>query len=366
VSDCRSPTGHTRLTRPEGRSHPAGFRPGGEPEEGASTLYSPAMSADPAPGPPADPTVSVIICAYTLERWGDIQAAVDSLRRQSHPPHEVLLVADHNPDLLERARAAFPEVRCMANGGPQGLSGARNTGVSAASGDVVAFLDDDAAADPDWVARLLDAYRDADVIGVGGGVLPAWKGPRPDWFPDEFLWVVGCSYEGLPVTRAEVRNPIGANMSFRRAVFTSAGDFDPTMGRLGKDAAGCEETEFSIRARKASPGGRILLEPGAVCHHNVSPDRLTRQYFRRRCRAEGRSKALVSRLTGTDQALGTERAYVLRTLPRGVLRGLRALAGGDLAGGARAWAIVEGTALTALSYLVMSIQLLRGRFGAPS
>jgi GT2 family glycosyltransferase len=309
----------------------------------------------------AEPTLTAIICAYTLERWDDVQAAVESLRRQSRPVDEVVLVSDHNPELLDRARAAFPDVVCVGNSGARGLSGARNTGVLVATGDVLAFLDDDAAADVDWAARLLDTYRDSDVIGVGGTVVPAWKAPRPRWFPDEFLWVVGCSYTGLPVTRAAIRNPIGANMSFRRTVFAAAGAFDPSMGRLGKDAAGCEETEFSIRARTSVPAGRILLEPGAVCHHNVSPDRVTRRYFRRRCLAEGRSKALVSRLAGADQALESERRYVLSTLPLGVLRGVRGLLRGDWSAGARAWAIVEGTTLTTWGYALMTIRLMGRR-----
>jgi glycosyltransferase involved in cell wall biosynthesis len=295
--------------------------------------------------------VSVVICAYTLERWSQIGAAVESVRRQTRRPAEVVLVIDHNPELLARAEAAFPDVRAVPNTGTRGLSGARNTGVARATGDVIAFLDDDAAADAHWVERLLAAYSDERVIGVGGGVVPDWAVPRPPWFPDEFLWVVGCSYEGLPRARAAVRNPIGANMSFRRSAFTAAGGFHADMGRLGKDAAGCEETEFSIRAARSRPEARIVLEPTALCRHRVTADRCTRAYFRRRCWAEGRSKALVGRLAGTDSALSSERAYVRRTLPVGVLRGLRDLARGDLSGGARAWAIAEGTALTVAGYL---------------
>ncbi len=311
--------------------------------------------------------LTVLICAYTLERWSDVQAAVESLRRQSRPPDELILVSDHNEELLGRAQVAFPDVRCLPNSGPQGLSGARNTGVEAATGDVVAFLDDDAAADVDWAARLLEAYADPDVLGVGGAVVPAWRAPRPTWFPEEFLWVVGCSYEGQPRTRAEVRNPIGANMSFRREVFPVAGGFDTSVGRLGKDTAGCEETELSIRVRRTHQDGRILIEPSAVCRHSVTTDRVTRQYFRRRCRGEGRSKAVVSRLARGDSALTAERTYVRRTLPAGVLRGLRDLRRGDRTGAARSWAIVEGTALTISSYVIARIRLACSRRrGAPS
>jgi GT2 family glycosyltransferase len=301
--------------------------------------------------------LTVVVCAYTAQRWENIRAAVESLRSQTVPVHQLVLVIDHNPGLLETARAGFPDVVCIPNTGPQGLSGARNCGVAVATGDVVAFLDDDAAAAPDWAAALLEANADDTVVGVGGGVVPAWEAPRPRWFPDEFLWVVGCSYTGLPRGRAEIRNPIGANMSFRRSVFAAVGGFDPLVGRIGADAAGCEETEFAIRARASAPGARILLEPAAVCRHPVTPDRGTRRYFRRRYRAEGRSKALVSQLAGAGSALSTERRYVRETLPRGIGRGLGGLARGDLGGPARAWAILEGTALTSASYLAGRLRL---------
>lgn len=312
-------------------------------------------------GPPdrGRPRLTALVCSFTCERWADLCAALDSLQRQTYPPDEIVLVCDHNPALLERARCAFPGVTCVPNTGPKGLSGARNTGLEVAKGDVVAFLDDDAVAAPDWAERLLDAYSDGAVFGVGGAVEPAWRTPRPRWFPDEFLWVIGCSYTGQPRVRTEIRNPIGANMSFRREVFAAVGGFDPTMGRLREDAAGCEETELAIRARRSGAGARFLAEPGARCRHAVPADRATRRYFRRRCMAEGRSKALLSRLAGTEQALSTERAYLRRTLPVGLARGLREALSGDLGGAARAWTIVEGTALTAAGYLLTRARLAR-------
>jgi glucosyl-dolichyl phosphate glucuronosyltransferase len=305
-------------------------------------------------------TISVVLCAFTTDRWADIERAIGSLRQQTRRPDEIVLVSDHHPGLLARAAAAFPDVRCVANAGVRGLSDARNTGVDVAGGDVVAFLDDDACAAPDWVERMLDAYEDDSVIGVGGWVRPTWQAPRPAWFPDEFLWVLGCSYTGLPRARATVRNPIGANMSFRRALFASVGGFDTGTGRVGTDASGCEETEFSIRAaRGAGPGARIILEPAAVCDHTVTTDRLTRRYFRQRCAAEGRSKAQVSTLTGAGPALASEQDFLRRTIPAGVLRGLRDAVTGDVGGLARAWAIVEGTSVTAASYLLARRRIRR-------
>jgi GT2 family glycosyltransferase len=303
------------------------------------------------------PRLTVVICAYTLDRWPAILDAVASLRGQTRRPDEIILVSDHNPELLARAGEEFPDIYCIPNDQERGLSGARNTGVRHATGEVIAFLDDDAAAAADWAERLLQAYADPSVIGVGGGVDPAWQGARPSWFPDEFLWVVGCSFTGQPRSRADVRNPIGANMSFRRSVFGQVGGFDSTMGRVGADAAGCEETEFSIRAHRMRPEGRIVLDPAARCSHLVANERLTRRYFRRRCMAEGRSKAYLSQLAGAGPALSNERAYLRRTIPAGVARGLVDLAHGDLAGGGRAAALLEGAVLTAVSYALTRARL---------
>ncbi len=115
--------------------------------------------------------MSVVICAFTERRWEQLERAVASALAQTHPPHEVLVVIDHNPALYERARASLP-AQVLQNEEAQGLSGGRNTGVRHAQGDVVAFLDDDAHAEPDWLERLLSAYARPEVVGVGGGVLP--------------------------------------------------------------------------------------------------------------------------------------------------------------------------------------------------
>jgi GT2 family glycosyltransferase len=268
---------------------------------------------------------SVVVCVYTEKRLPQIRAALDSIARQTVPPSQVIVVADHNPALFDRLAAEYPDLDVMSSTFEKGLSGARNTGIEHASGDVVAFIDDDARAQPQWLESLLDSYDDESVVGVGGVVLPDWSAPgRPAWLPDEFLWVVGCSYRGQPEVRAEVRNPIGANMSFRRSAFAQAGLFDPSIGRTFTSSRplGCEETEFSIRLSRLSPGARIIYEPRAVVYHHIDQSRATWRYFLGRCSAEGCSKARISRLSGASAALSSERSYVANTIRRAVRREL--------------------------------------------
>lgn len=294
----------------------------------------------------------MVICAYTMKRWDLLGAAVRSATEQTRPATEVLLVVDHNDELLVRATAAFPGVHVVANGFDVGLSGARNTGIQRASGDVLAFLDDDAAAEPDWLERLAGGYDDPNVFGVGGYVDPAWeRGDRPRWMPSEFDWVVGCSYRGLPTTTDEIRNPIGANMSIRREVFGRVGGFESRLGRVGTTPLGCEETELCIRARQHQPGSKVLHQPDAIVHHFVPSARTTLRYYHARCRAEGISKAHVGNLVGASDGMSSERTYLSRTLPTGIVRALAAGLKGDVYGPARAGLIVSGLGAFALGYL---------------
>ena len=294
-----------------------------------------------------------MICAYTEERWSELLEAAESARTQTHPPVETVVVIDHNEALLARAREAIVghEVVVVPNTEAQGLSGARNAGVAASTGDVVAFLDDDANAEPEWLATLAAAFADQRVIGAGGSIAPVWEQTPPPWFPSEFLWVLGCTYRGLPESPTPVRNLIGANMSFRRDAIQSVGGFESGVGQVAESMLRCDDTEFCIRLGRHLPDGVILYEPAARVRHHVPRKRASWRYFRRRCYTEGLAKAQVSRLVGTSAGLSTERRYTFRTLPSGVRRGIAdRLAGRDPAGLARSGAIVAGLAITTLGY----------------
>ncbi|MFI9052711.1 glycosyltransferase family 2 protein [Streptomyces sp. NPDC053427] len=314
------------------------------------------------------PAISVVICAYTPDRWADILAAVASVRdHQSRPAHELLLVVDHHPALLARLREHFggahagaaapgaspPPVRIMANSGPRGLSAGRNTGIAAASGEVIAFLDDDAVAERDWLRHFAEGYADPAVMAIGGRTEPVWdSGRRPVWFPAEFDWVVGCTYRGLPPGKVRVRNVLGGNASFRRVAFDLVGGFTSGIGRDGgRRPLGGEETELCIRIGRTLPDAVLLIDDRAVIHHRVPAARERFGYFRGRAYAEGLSKALVTRSVGPRDGLAVERRYATRVLPAGVLRGLRDAALRRPGGAGRAGAIVAGAAAAAGGYV---------------
>ena len=294
--------------------------------------------------------ISVVICAYTEKRWEQLCEAVESVIRAG--ASDVIVVIDHNPGLLARATDRFAAASVLENTYPPGLSGARNSGVERAQGGVIAFIDDDAVATPGWLEELADGYASDSTMAVGGHIKPLWQDDtRPSWFPQEFDWVVGCSYRGLPSQSAPVRNLIGCNMSFRRSVFEDVGGFVSGIGRIGAVPVGCEETEFCIRATRQRPDQEILYRPSARVWHLVEASRESVRYFLSRCFAEGRSKAQVTAAAGLHQGLSSERTYVSRTLPAGVMAGWRDVLHGDAWGAARSGAIIAGLAVTAVGYL---------------
>jgi glycosyltransferase involved in cell wall biosynthesis len=299
-------------------------------------------------------TATVVICAYTLERWDALVHAVSSCANQTTRPDEVLVVIDHNDELYDRAARELTDAKVVQNRSTKGLSGARNTGVRCSTGDVVAFLDDDAYAEPEWLAALLAPFADDAVAGAGGWILPAWQDAPAAWFPTTYWWILGCSYSGLPETGATLRNPIGANMALRRRIFDEVGGFTSGIGRIGKVPLGCEETELCIRYTAKHPNERFVLTRDAVVHHLVPPSRTSWSYFRARCWAEGLSKAAVSSLVGSRSGLSSERDHVLKAIPRELGSSVVALPRHPLTSSTRIALILSGG-------IIAAVGLLRGR-----
>jgi polysaccharide pyruvyl transferase WcaK-like protein len=275
---------------------------------------------------------------------------VASILTQTVKVLETIVVIDHNPNLLDRARRELPGVVVVPNVRNRGASGARNSGVAASHGEVIAFLDDDAVAYPSWLEAMLPYFAKPDVVGVGCQVLPVWTGDRPRWFPQEFDWAVGGAYRGMPEKVAPVRNVWSCGMAVSRPVFDAIGGFRDDFGKVGSRSRP-EDTDLCLRAAEARPGGTWVYEPTAIVGHHVPPDRTTLGFFLRRCLLEGSGKAALAALNGASESTSAERLYTRRVLPRGVARGLRDTVCGDMSGALRSIAIAAGFSFAAAGFM---------------
>ncbi len=304
----------------------------------------------------------MVVRCYSEERWADLSECLESLFVQTHPADEIVVVVDHNPALLERIQQTWAGwVKAYPNTHPKGSAGGWNTSLEVATSDIIAFIDDDAVATPSWLEHLLRHYDKPNVIGVGGFITPLWLKKseglaqeklaqekllqQPAWYPEEFFWIVGGSYKGLPEKLSPIRNLWGGNMSFRRALMTGAGGFLelPELGNVGATPIGGDETELCIRLRQHNPEGVILFDPKARVYHKVPVHKASFRYFLSRCRFEGRSKAVIRKLVGED-GLSSETTH-LKTLPLAVLRALGKF---NLP---KAAAIVAGTFMAGVGFL---------------
>ncbi len=300
-------------------------------------------------------SVSVVICCYTQHRRRSLAAAADAALDQLLTGDELILVVDTNEDLYRELNATYGDrLQVERNRFGRGLSGARNTGLEVASGDVVVFLDDDAVLLPDALDCVRDSFVDPAITALGGAVHPSWQtGSPPSWFPPEFGWVVGCDYRGLPGDGAQIRNPIGAAMAVRRDDLTDIGGFSDRLGRVGTLPTGCEETMMGIELMRRDASARIVRRTRFAVSHEVPGKRVTLSYFMHRCYHEGRSKAILSRLCGQRSSLESERAYTTRTLPSGVWHARR--------NPSRVLVLAAGLLVTATGYLVGLARTLRTR-----
>jgi glycosyltransferase involved in cell wall biosynthesis len=305
-------------------------------------------------------TVSVVICAYTEDRWALIQRAVASVRDQGRPPVEIIVSVDHNDALLERCRREWAHevtsptvpVTVIANKYQGRLGSARNSAAEIARGDIVAFLDDDAWADPEWLDRLVAPYGDPSVVAVGGAPLPEFERARPAWFPIEFDWVFGCAYAGLPETKAPVARLIGANMSVRRQALAEIGGFH---------SDNHDDMDMCHRLRHSRPEDQIVYEPVARVHHFVPAQRTTWAYFWRRCFFVNRGKVEAFRQMEGAANLSADVGFVARALSRGLSRDLKQAMHGDKWAVARAASILAGVVLAGSGHVAGTWQWHRSR-----
>ncbi|MDZ8050337.1 MAG: glycosyltransferase [Aulosira sp. ZfuVER01] len=246
--------------------------------------------------------ISAIICTHNRDTY--LGAAIDSLLAQDFAANfEVVVVdngsSDRTSEVVQQ-RASNPRLKYVFE--PIiGLSVARNTGAKVASGDILAYLDDDAVASNSWLQVFDDAYKNNSKLAIAGGkVTLLWPQgvQQPRWLSPGLAANLGEYDLGDSPIYIEQPGltPRGLNYSIRRSFLEEIGGFDPHLGRVGKNLLSNEElqmTEFALQK-----GWQVAYLPQALVAHNVAPERLKRSWFLNRGWWQGISECYREQLAG--------------------------------------------------------------------
>ena len=230
------------------------------------------------------PLISAAVCTYN--RCESLRETLASLRAQRLPSGATMeiLVIDNNshdqtPQVVKEAAQASRWPLRYVKEPNQGIAYARNRALLSAHGTCVAFIDDDAVAEPDWIASLARCLEETRADLIGGRILPHWLAPRPSWLSDDLLGPVTSLDFGPTRKRCTRELFLTTNCAVRRSSMTRYGMFDTTLGRRGERWVGGED--FELCQRWLHAGASVVYEPTAVVRHTVSPERLTPAFYRR-------------------------------------------------------------------------------------
>jgi O-antigen biosynthesis protein len=236
-----------------------------------------AFDRKPVHGQERLPRVSVVVCSCNGART--LRDTLEGLAELDYPDYEVIVVNDGSTDHTEAIVGDFPGFRLISTPN-NGLSGARNTGLRAATGEIVAYVDDDARPDPSWLTYLVHTFETTDHAGVGGpNIAPAGDGAIADCV---------ANAPGGPIhvllSDREAEHIPGCNMAFRREHLEAVGGFDPQFRTAGDDVDLC----WRLQQR----GWTLGFHPAAlVWHHRRNS---LRAYWRQQ-RGYGKAEALLER-----------------------------------------------------------------------
>ena len=231
--------------------------------------------------------LSIVICTHNRSKL--VRSAVEHLLAQQTRELEAeIIVVDNNStddtaEVVQRLLRASPVETCYLFERAQGISYARNTGWRRARAPIVAFTDDDVEVAPDWMARIVAAFKEhPETECVGGKVLPEWPFAPPRWLTRNHwapLAILDYGEEALQLDHNNPRCLVGANFAFRRSALKRIGGFSAAVQRVKDGIGSIEDHEFLIRLWDS--GSHALYVPELVVVAPVDIPRMTKSYHRR-------------------------------------------------------------------------------------
>jgi glucosyl-dolichyl phosphate glucuronosyltransferase len=262
------------------------------------------------------PTLSIVVTSYSMDRFKDVCELLDSIKVQTFESEnepftiETIFIAERSIELYDKLKVYGDQIglsyfRVQYSSEKLGLAGARNLGAKKATGDIIAFIDDDVILFPDWAQQMVKSYGYGSPIGVTGAAFPRWQDKKLDWLPKNFYWLISCTdWIGWDKV-TEARTLWGMNMSLHKEAFRKA-SFIQSVGHrdlfLGyREPPIPEDMEFSLRIKRAT-GRKLLFNPGVRVWHKVYSYRLNIRFVASRSRHIGLSRRLLRATSLKEQS----------------------------------------------------------------
>ena len=242
---------------------------------------------------------SVVICTYN--RLSLLKLCIESIVALKTPPNkfEVLIIDNNSSDGTEEFCNKLIQIYPGYNWRyfketNQGIAFARTRGAKEATGQIIAYIDDDCMAEPNWLEEINEFYTaNTEAMSTGGRIIPKYLVPVADWFGKYFWGLVGNYDLGKSVFQMKgVRYPSGANMHFRKTAFEKYGYFDSNLGRSGKSLMAGEEKAMYLKLINANE--KVYYLPHVIVHHHVEGNKFDKEYVKRHSMGIGASERLMN------------------------------------------------------------------------
>lgn len=259
--------------------------------------------------------ISIIVSTYSLDRFSDIVDLLKSIKIQTYNNIETIIVIDENKELQNKIKNYISnnaDIKVIFNPKNKGLSSSRNIGIINATGDVIAFIDDDAIPDPKWAEAVISTFENDDIGAVAGYIVPLWEHKNMSWFPKELFWMISCSYIMTPEHKCEVERGFGVNMAFKKDVFCKTGMFDTNLGINDKKWIGGEDTAMFLSVRDI--GKKVMFNPDAKVLHKVYHYRIGLKNLIKRAFNGGLSVVMMKNIRkyNAENINSTENKYLMK------------------------------------------------------